>query len=169
MEQQDPFAWLNCTQVATKPEGAGTVTPAPAAPAASKAATTAGEVATATPDPATAERRALVAEALAATRRAVKLIHEELIADADYEDAVRALPVLHKVIEHSERMEVARRENRQWQPAIVTLNFAGDASAPLIQVERPATPIGQAQPEARNGLGFVTDGADDTQSEEGGD
>lgn len=85
------------------------------------------------PDP---MRQALVAEGIGAALQALRIIRAELDAGtADFDDAVRALPAVHKLIEHAERMETARNTPSQWQPAhfVIVLD-------PNARQERPARP-----------------------------
>jgi hypothetical protein len=89
-----------------------------------------------------ADRDALVNSAVQAARAAVAVIRQSFDDNtADFDDAVKALPVVHKIIEHVERIEVARKTPAQWQ--VVQFSIVLDGSA--VQ-ERPAIAARAVQP-----------------------
>ncbi len=79
-------------------------------------------------DPRQQAREALNDEAAEAARKAVGLIRGALDAgDADFDDAVRALPALHKIVETYERQEAAKRTGGARAVAILTIVLDDDA------------------------------------------
>ena len=65
-------------------------------------------------------RADLVVEALHGSRECVALIRDAFAGKvADFDDAVKALPILHRVIEHVEKIEAARNV----RPALPTLHI----------------------------------------------
>lgn len=75
-----------------------------------------------TPDTRQAAREALNDEAAAAARKAVALIRRGLdTGAADFDDAVRALPALHKVVESYERHEAAKRAGGAMVAAVLQI------------------------------------------------
>jgi hypothetical protein len=108
----------------------------PASPLQAALSTAAAALEVKDPDPSADDRKALVRAALTASQQAVDVIREALArGDADYDDAVRALPVLHRVLEHSERIAVAAREASSYQPVVVHLDFTGGNAVLSIEQE----------------------------------
>lgn len=95
------------------------------------------------PAPTDDDRRALVAEGVAAARAALGVIRRAFDDGvADFDDAVKALPALHKILEHAERMEVARQSPGQWPTApglVIVIDPNVKQELPAIPATRPLT------------------------------
>lgn len=77
-------------------------------------------------DPDTEQRRALTAKALQAAHHAIDVIAETFAArGADFDDAVKALPHLHRVLEHVEKLEAARKTASVLPTAFLTIVLDG--------------------------------------------
>lgn len=86
-------------------------------------------------------RTTLTAKALLASHRAVAVITETFRANgADFDDAVRALPVLHRVLEHVERLEAARKTGTAGAVAILTIVLDDEPQVPPLR-RRPAADV----------------------------
>lgn len=72
-----------------------------------------------------AERSKLVSTALRACQRAVDIIDAALASgDCDIDDAVRALPVLHRAIEHAEKLDAGISDGPTQAPLIFNIERA---------------------------------------------
>jgi hypothetical protein len=90
---------------------------------------------------ATGTRAGLVDEAVDTAHAALAVVRQAFDeGTADFDDAVKALPVAHKIIEHAERIEVARKTPGQWPIAHFVIDLTG---APQ---ERPTIAARAVQP-----------------------
>lgn len=68
------------------------------------------------------QRRALTAKALQTAHLCLDVIAEECAAGGvDFDDAVKALPILHRVLEHVEKLDAARKSGPAQATAILTI------------------------------------------------
>ncbi|WP_374433922.1 hypothetical protein [Inhella sp.] len=79
-------------------------------------------ISTLTADLDRAIRTGLVAEALGAAQRCVAVIKTTMDGpNADFDDAVKALPLLHRVIEHAEKLDAGATDASAQLPLFITL------------------------------------------------
>lgn len=103
--------------------GAALLAVAPPVPVAAPAVTHAPpSLAPGVADAGAEQRRALTTKALQAAHHAIDVIAETFAArGADFDDAVKALPILHRVLEHVEKLEAAQKIGTAQPPAILTI------------------------------------------------
>jgi hypothetical protein len=86
------------------------------------------------------QRRALTAKALQAAHHAIDVIAETFAArGADFDDAVKALPHLHRVLEHVEKLEAARKTASVMPTAVLTIVLDGTPQVAPARQRRPIT------------------------------
>lgn len=93
-----------------------------------------------TPDLDAEQRRALTAKALQAAHHAIDVIAETFAArGADFDDAVKALPHLHRVLEHVEKLEAARKTSASGALAILTIVLGDEPQVAPPRKRRPVS------------------------------
>jgi len=80
-------------------------------------------------------RDSLMDESIQASREALAVIRQAFAdKEADFDDAVKALPAVHRIVEHAEKLEASRKLNAGgWPP----LNFTIMLGASDMQVPPP--------------------------------
>lgn len=88
------------------------------------------------------QRRALTGKALQAAHNAVDVIAETFAAKgADFDDAVKALPHLHRVLEHVEKLEAARKTATTMPTAVLTIVLDGTPQVAPPRKRRPTPEV----------------------------